>query len=407
MISNVIAINKSNMCGIKKVPNKVSKVNSPSFCGGLNNILELSGSQTSAKIFTNNIEIKALNQIKELCNHPAFKDAPIRIMPDVHPSRNTVVGFSAPVLNGKIIPSIIGSDIGCGMLCVKFDTQGKAIDFDKLDKVISTYISYDRQKLPQALKKISSGFKRELNDMCKKLYQTSGDFQVSRLGSIGSGNHFIEIDKDAAGQTYLIVHTGSRGLGKKLAEHYQFLSRHQNHYYIKELSYLTGDEAQAYLNDLKIAQKYAEANRRAVADEILFRMGWKEKSAFESVHNYISDDGIIRKGAIEATKGKDLLIPLNMRDGVIIGRGKGNPDWNNTAPHGAGRKIARGEARNITSVDNCVKEMKQNGIHTVSINSGTLDEAPQAYKDANEIIENVQDTAEIKEVIKPIFNFKE
>lgn len=371
----------------------------------LGKCLEISGSETKAKIFTKNIERKAIEQIKALCNHPVFKDAPIRIMPDVHPSKNTVVGFSAPMLNGAVIPAIIGSDVGCGMLCLKFKTQGQKIDFEKLDRIIKEYISYDRTKAPKSLKKVPKSFVNELNRICKDLYQTSGDYQVTRLGSVGSGNHFIEIDKDSLGNNYLIIHTGSRGLGKKFAEHHQFIARHQNHYFMKELSYLSGDEAKKYIEDMRIIQKYAELNRRCIADEILTRMGWKEVDSFESVHNYISGDGMIRKGAIEANQGQPLIIPLNMRDGALLGRGKGNVDMNRTAPHGAGRSIPRGEAHNTLSMDEFRESM--NGIHSSSISTKTLDEAPQAYKNPNEIIDNIQDTAEIETVIKPIYNYKE
>ena len=366
---------------------------------------ELHGKATSAKIFTDDIEMKACNQIKELCNHPVFKDAPIRIMPDVHPSQNTVVGFSAPILNGKVIPAIIGSDVGCGMLCTKFDTQGQEIDFEKLDEVISKYFSYARTKEPQALKAIPKDFKRDINDICDDLYKTNGDFHLHRLGTVGSGNHFIEIDKDDKGGYYLVVHTGSRGLGKKFAEHHQFIARQQNHYFLKELSYLSGDEAAKYLKDMRTVQKYAKFNRETIANEILYRMGWKKSDAFESVHNYISDDGIIRKGSIEAKKGQPMLIPLNMRDGVVLAEGKGNPEWNFTAPHGAGRKIPRGEASKMFSMEEFKDAMK--GIHSVSVKENTIDEAPQAYKNSQEIIDNIQDTADIKEVIKPIFNYKE
>lgn len=393
-ISNVSNSKSQNSC----INNQIN------FKAGVN-MLEIKGAQTSAKIFAISIDYKALNQIKELCNHPIFKDAPIRIMPDVHPSRNTIVGFSAPVLNSKVIPSIIGSDVGCGMLCVKFDTQGQKIDFKKLDRIVKESFSHDRTSTPQYLKRIPKTLKDRLNNICKELYKTNGDEHISRLGTVGGGNHFIEIDKDKQGGQYLIIHTGSRILGKKFAEHHQFISRRQNHYFIKELSYLSGDEAHKYLNDMEIIQKYAEINRRTIANEILYRMGWKEQDSFESVHNYISKDGMIRKGAIDASAGKPVIIPLNMRDGVILGTGKGNPDWNYTAPHGAGRKLSRSMAAQTISMDDFSDAMK--GIYTSSIRKGTLDEAPQAYKNAEEIIENIGQTTEIKEVIKPIYNYKE
>lgn len=366
----------------------------------------ISGKETAAKIYTSGeLDYKTMNQIKDLCNHPAFNEAPIRIMPDVHPSANTIVGFSAPLINGKIIPGIIGGDIGCGMLCVKIDTQGKDIDYEKLDEVVRTYTSVRKTKIPQSIKKAPKTLNKDLQTLCKKLQGTSADEQIKQLGTIGGGNHFVEIDSDASGQKYLIIHSGSRSLGKKVADHHQFIARHQNHYFKSELSYLTGDEAKEYLQDMRVAQDYAKANRRVIADEILRRMGWKEKSSFESVHNYIDENGIIRKGAIAAEKGRDLLIPLNMRDGVVLAKGKGNPDWNQTAPHGAGRKVARGEASKNLSYQKFVSSME--GIYTSCVSPKTLDEAPDAYKDSNEIIENISETADVQEVVKPVYNYKD
>jgi len=400
-------MNISSFNQYMKVNNKnLQKQKSPNFKSAkLANVMEIRGKETVAKIFTNNIEYRALNQIKDMCNHPVFRDIPIRIMPDVHPSKNTVVGFSAPIVNDVVIPAIIGSDVGCGMLCLKFDTQGQEIDFDKLDNIIREYFSYNRTKNLQSLKKVPKDLVNNLNNICRDLYKTNGDYHVSKLGSVGSGNHFIEIDKDANGNNYLVIHTGSRGLGKKFAEHHQFIARNQNHYFIKELSYLSGDEARKYIEDMRVIQKYAEVNRRCIADEILYRMGWKEVESFESVHNYISDDGMIRKGAIQAKNNQPILIPLNMRDGAILARGKGNPDWNYTAPHGAGRQFARSEVSELITLDEFKDSMK--GIYSNSISKSTIDESPMAYKDANEIVDNIQETAEIQEIIKPIYNYKE
>ena len=386
--------------------NNIAMYKQQSFKGNSkNNCIQINGSETSAKVYTDNLDYKTMNQIKILCNHPAFKDAPIRIMPDVHPSKSTLVGFSAPVDKDKIIPGIIGSDIGCGMLCIKFDTQGKDIDYKKLDETVRMYSSTRRTKTPQTLKKMPQNLKNDVRNMCKGLKNISADYHLNNIGTVGSGNHFIEVDEDKSGQKYLVIHTGSRALGKQIAQHHQFIARHQNHYFIPELSYLSNDEAKKYLEDMRIAQEYAKQNRRTIADEILFRMGWKEISSFESVHNYISEDGIIRKGAIAADKGKELLIPLNMRDGAILGTGKGNVDWNNTAPHGAGRKMARSAANNALSYNEFVEAMK--GIYTSCVKPETLDEAPAAYKNADEIIENISDTADIKEVIKPKYNYKD
>ena len=368
-------------------------------------VIEICGTQTRAKVYTSDLDYKTYDQIKAICSHPVFKDLPIRIMPDVHPSSNTVVGFSSPMSQVGIVPGIIGNDIGCGMLCVQFDTQGKDIDFEKLNDVINSIVSYQRTKKPNALKKIPSSFKKELKELCKDFDNTNADIQESRLGTLGQGNHFIEVDKDSSGEYYLIIHTGSRNLGKQVAQKYDHIARLQNHYYIKGLSYLTGDEADKYLKDMKLAQKYAEINRQIIADEILYRIGWKKKSSFESIHNYIGKDNIIRKGAVSAYQNQNVIIPLNMRDGAVLAKGKGNKEWNYTAPHGAGRKMSRSEAyENITL--GAFKDSME-GIYSASLCEKTIDEAPMAYKDSDTIIRNISDTVEIEKIIKPIFNYKE
>lgn len=376
-----------------------------SFKGNNKKVIELNGTETKAKIYTQDIDLKAVEQIKQLCNHPAFHDSPIRIMPDVHPSKNTVVGFSAPYISDKIIPGIIGGDIGCGMLCVKINTQNQEIDYKKLDDVIKTYVSSKRTKQPFMLKKLPPELDKSIRDICKKMPDVSSDYQKNALATLGGGNHFIEIDTDSLGQKYLVIHTGSRSFGKKVAEYHQNIARRQNHYFIRNLSYLSGDEAKQYLEDMKIAQEYARMSRRTIADEILYRMGWKEIESFESVHNYIAKDGIIRKGAISAEKGRDLLIPLNMRDGAILAKGKGNNEWNNSAPHGAGRKIPRAEAHQALDFSQYSKSMS--GIYSTCVKPENIDEAPMAYKPSEEIIENISETADIQEIIKPLYNYKD
>lgn len=368
--------------------------------------IQITGNKTQALVYTSlPLDYKTLDQLKILCSHPSFENSPIRVMPDVHPSANTLVGFSAPVNREKVIPGIIGGDIGCGMLCVQFDTHGKEIDYKKLDEIVKTYTQSKRTKTPKSLKQLPNGFNTDLKNLCKDLKDVSADEQASNLGTLGGGNHFIEIDKDKNGKHYLIIHTGSRGFGKEVANHHGNIAKKQNRYNIKELSYLSGDEAKKYMEDIKVAQKYAQISRRIIADEILFRMGWDEKMSFESVHNYISDDGIMRKGAISAKEGEHILIPLNMRDGVILAKGKGNPEWNKTAPHGAGRIMSRGEASKNIPYETFVDAMK--GIYTTSVSTKTLDEAPQAYKPSGIIIDNIKDTAQIEDVIKPKYNYKE
>lgn len=398
MIKNITSFN--NLC-LRKVQSFKGADTNTDKC-----ITEIQGSQTKAKVYTQNIDYQTYAQIKTLCSHPVFKDIPVRIMPDTHAGKHTVVGFTAPIgTSGAIIPSIISGDIGCGMLCVKIDTQSKNIDYDKLDNVIKTYVSTSRLKNPDSVKKYSKSLEAQIADLCKKKYKASGDKMISTIGTLGSGNHFIEIDSDDNGSKYLIIHTGSRLFGKEVSEYHQDIARRQNPYKIKDLSFLSGPEAKDYLEDMKLAAKYSQINRRIIADEIIKRMGWKEKSSFESIHNYVSKDGIIRKGAISAKEGERIIIPLNMRDGVILAKGKGNPDWNISAPHGAGRLYSRAKASELISLEDYKKTME--GIHSQCISQSTLSESPQAYKNSEEIIANIEDTAEIETLIKPDYNYKD
>lgn len=367
--------------------------------------IKIKGSETQAKIYTTNVDYQTLGQIKEFCNHPVFRDTPIRIMPDTHAGKNSVVGFSAPIINGKVIPNIIGGDIGCGMLCVKFDPQCEQIDFEKLDDIIKTYVSASHSKEPSSMKKVPPEFYNKVAALCKYKYKKPMEKVLNSLGTLGGGNHFIEIDKNAEGEYFLVIHTGSRHFGKEVANYHQAIAGEQNPYKIRDLSYLSGSEAKDYLEDMRLAAEYSKYNRRVIADEIMKRMGWKEQESFESIHNYISNDGMIRKGAISANLGERVIIPLNMRDGSILGIGKGNPDWNNTAPHGAGRQYKRSEAAQFISFEEYRKSME--GIYSSGINKSHIDESPQAYKDSCEIIENVSDTVDVKDVISPVFNYKD
>ena len=374
-------------------------------CMDSSNTLEIKGSQTKAKVFTNNIDYQTFAQIKNICSHPSFLDAPIRIMPDTHAGKTAIVGFTAPAnANKGIIPGLISGDIGCGMLCVEIDTKGEEIDYNELDNIIRTYVASSRSKTPTALNTHLKKIDKQIEQLCKK-YKVSPEKAFATIGTLGGGNHFIEIDKDNKGKTYLVIHTGSRAFGKNVFEYHDKIARLQNPYKIKDLSYLTKDEAKEYLQDMQIATKYSQLNRRIIADEIIKHMGWKEKSSFESIHNYIGEDNIIRKGSIKAGKNEKVLIPLNMKDGAIIATGKGNPDWNNSAPHGAGRQFSRAEAAELIDLEDYKKEMK--GIHSSCISKATIDESPMAYKNADEIIKNIQDTVEIDEIIKPVFNFKD
>lgn len=369
-------------------------------------VLEITGTQTKAKVFTNNVNYQTFEQIKKICSHPVFNDVPVRIMPDTHAGKSSVVGFTAPIgALGAVIPSLISGDIGCGMLCVELDTLGEEIDYEKLDSVIRDTLVASREKKPSVYASHAKKIETEVGRLCKDKYKISSDDSMASLGTLGGGNHFIEIDADEDGHKYLIIHTGSRQFGKKVHDYHQKIANEQNPYRIRDWSYLTGDEAKSYLEDMQIAVRFSQLNRRIIADEILKRMGWKEKESFESIHNYISKDGIIRKGAISAQDGERILIPLNMRDGAIIAKGHGNSDWNNSAPHGAGRQFSRSEASELISLEEYEDAMK--GIYSSCISKSTIDESPLAYKDANEIIDNITETATIEKIVKPEFNFKD
>lgn len=414
------------------------------------------------KIFTDNIEEKAKEEIDLLLKQEAFKDSKIRIMPDVHAGKGCVIGFTGN-LGNKVIPNIVGVDIGCGMLCVELGNI--EIDLEGLDNIIKKYVpsgfevhnerkvSFDKLK----------GLKcyRELRDT-KRLEKS--------LGTLGGGNHFIEIDVDEDNNKYLIIHTGSRNLGKQVAEYYQELANQLCNYNMseyhdkkqnlikeykeqgrkqeiqtaleelkkeyqvnknkipKDLAYLEGHYREDYLHDMKICQEFASLNRKIIVaiildliygkntytlvntKEIDFEYAKKVNTSlsiayFETIHNYISfEDNIVRKGAISARKGERVLIPMNMKDGCIIAVGKGNDDWNQSAPHGAGRIMSRMRAKEELDLEDYKASMK--GIYSTSVNSQTLDEAPIVYKPMDEIINNIGDTVEIEKIIKPIYNFK-
>lgn len=383
------------------------------------------------KIFTDNIDERALNQLKELDKTGVFEDQPIRIMPDVHAGAGCVIGFTAPIKN-KIIPNLVGVDIGCGMLCISL---GKVdIDFAKLDKVI-------RDRVPSG--RNVGEFKPVAREIISQLRCASALKNMSwleqSLGTLGGGNHFIEIDADGDGGKYLIIHSGSRNLGKQVAEIYQDIAvktlrsvdtnaiiaeykaegrQSEINAKLKELAnhpklppalcYLEGDKMEDYLHDMLLCTHFATLNREEMGNKILdgmFKgMTVSDDNSFTTRHNYIGEDRYIRKGAISAKKGERVLIPLNMRDGCIIGVGKGNRDWNNSAPHGAGRIMSRMKARSAIRLNDFKAAMA--GIYTTTVSKDTIDEAPFAYKPSREIIELVSDTVDIERIIKPIYNFK-
>jgi tRNA-splicing ligase RtcB len=393
-------------------------------------MIEVRGKYNKAKIFTDNVEEAAMSQIIELCNQEFVKDSIIRIMPDTHAGAGCTIGTTMTV-SDKIVPNLVGVDIGCGMETIKL--KNNDIDLEKLDRVIHEYIpaGFDirRKQHPYAAYV-------ELDKLvCKK--EVSLDRAKLSIGTLGGGNHFIEVNKDDSGYLYLVVHSGSRHLGKQVAQVYQdrgYRELLKHNEYVsqlikelkaqgrekeiqeeitkvkvekinKQLAYVQGKSFDDYLNYMKIVQKFAVLNRKAIVDEIVKRMEFQVAEQFTTIHNYIDiDNMILRKGAISARNGERVLIPINMRDGSLICIGKGNKDWNYSAPHGAGRLMSRSKAKEVISLEEFKKSME--GIYSTTVNRSTLDECALAYKPMDEIVENIKDTVDIIETIKPIYNFK-
>ena len=406
------------------------------------------------KIFTDNIEDTALEQIKQLLSIDVFSDKKIRIMPDVHAGAGCVIGFTGD-LGDKVIPNIVGVDIGCGMRVLNL---GKISDID-----YHAFHEHIRGNVPSGkiVREDRFGFKplvgvemdiyREAKQMVTELHcyrelKDSGRINKS-IGSLGGGNHFIELDMDDEDNMYLVIHTGSRNLGKQVAEIYQakavkhltpgtdefektikntieeykaagrrdelqnvirkMRKEHQNveSSLPADLCYVEGVAREQYLHDMRLCQRWAVLNRKLISLLLLrFFPGVEIKEEFESVHNYISDENIIRKGSISASIGERCIIPLNMRDGSLLCTGKGNPDWNCSAPHGAGRVLSRTQAYEKISMEDFEASMR--GIYSESVNDFTRDESPMVYKPAEDIISNIGETVNIDSIIRPIFNFK-
>ena len=368
---------------------------------------EIQGKYTSAKVFTENEETDITEQILAICNHPIFKGCKVRIMPDCHRGKGCTIGFTAETpKNGVIIPNIIGVDQSCGMLTVKLKKSKTLNDFAKLDKVIRECVPFGQNGRKEISSLIPNNLIEKVKQISTDYLKEKPDSDLRKIGSLGGGNHFISIEKGTTG-TYLIIHTGSRNFGKKLAIHFQELAIEQNCYgegELKNLSYLIGINAQDYLECAKVCNEYAHFNRYVIAREILNNMGWKSEDEFETVHNYIGQDNIIRKGAISCYKEEKVLIPLNMADGSLICIGRGNSDWNNSAPHGAGRALSRTQAKEQLTMQEYKKQMKN--IFSSCVSISTLDEAPMAYKNSDEIISAIAPTAEIIDRLKPLYNFK-
>lgn len=394
-------------------------------------MIELNGKYNTAKVFTDNVEQTAMSQIIELCNQEFTKGSKIRIMPDTHAGAGCVIGTTMTIQD-KIVPNLVGVDIGCGMEVAIIDKNKTEVNFDQLDETI-------RKHVPSGFSVRSNSQRHPLSKRIN-FRDVRAPFHLNRakdsVGTLGGGNHFIELN-EMEDKIALVIHSGSRNLGKQIAEYYQKRAyeelinikyekqeiinqlikecRHSEFEETiqkikkpkiqKELAYLQGQGFEDYMNDMKIAQEYAVANRQAMVDEIVTRMGWKVIDSFTTIHNYIDiENMILRKGAISALKGERVIVPMNMRDGSLIAIGKGNEDWNNSAPHGAGRLMSRSKAKELVSIDEFKETMKD--VWSTSVNQSTLDESPMAYKPMEEILENTKESLEITEIIKPLYNFK-
>lgn len=399
-------------------------------------IMEITGKFGTAKVFTDLIEEAAVSQIYTMMNNDVVVGADVRIMPDVHAGKGCTVGTTIK-LNGRVCPNLVGVDIGCGMRVEKIVGD---VDFEKFDKVVHEKIQsgfgiYDKSILSKV----------EENMWCNKLKSMycSSDIDIARalksIGSLGSGNHFVEIDRNDNGDNYLVIHSGSRHLGIEVCKYYQekayeqmcrdrkgdlkpdiermkaegrtseiskFISENKKSPLSKELAYCSRELYDQYMSDIAVVQEFAFRNRQAMAEAIRKHGGIDNSTfLFDTKHNYVDVElGILRKGAVSAMEGEMLIIPMNMRDGSLICVGKGNPDWNFSAPHGAGRIMSRNQAKKVLTMDEFRAEMK--GIYTTSVSESTIDESPMAYKPMQSILDNIGDTVDVVSIIKPVYNFK-
>ncbi|MCL2126490.1 MAG: RtcB family protein [Oscillospiraceae bacterium] len=363
---------------------------------------ELKGEYNTAKVFTETAEPSAITQIEHLLDQEFMAGSKIRVMPDAHAGTGCTIGTTMTITD-KIVPNLVGVDIGCGMETVLL--KDKHIELSQLDKAIHQHIpaGFSVRSTPHYYND-----EIDLTSLrCAK--HVNLDRAELSIGTLGGGNHFIELDKDDEGQLYLVVHSGSRNLGKQVCDYYQNVAADNlgrtGKGADRVLAYLEGTLFDDYLRDMAIMQRYADLNRKAIVRELEKRVKFKIAEQFMTIHNYIDlDSMILRKGAISARKGERMLIPMNMRDGSLLCSGKGNEDWNCSAPHGAGRIMSRSAAKKSITLTQYEKSM--NGIFSSTVNKSTIDEAPQAYKPMDEIIANIGDTVEIIKTIKPLYNFK-
>lgn len=365
----------------------------------------IKGEYNFAKVYTDEIEQTALDQVELLCNQAWTKGLQIRIMPDVHAGAGCTIGTTMEVKD-YVVPNLVGVDIGCGMEVAKLKSQD--IDLVKLDRFV-------RKKIPSGFSKRSTPHKlytplaeEQLAGLnAQEIIVKAGGIEpfLASIGTLGGGNHFIELNKGRADEIYIVIHSGSRNFGLQVANYYQKIADERQPFADEGLAFLTGDTTKAYLHDMMIAQEFATLNRHAMMYDILQYLDVEPIETFTTIHNYIEPDThILRKGAVSAKEGEKFIIPINMRDGSLICVGKGNKDWNYSAPHGAGRLMSRSQAKKNLSVDEFKKQME--GIYTTSANISTLDESPMAYKGIDNIVNNIEPTADIIENIKPIYNFK-
>lgn len=398
-------------------------------------MLTINGKHNAAIVYTDNIENTAYEQLEAVCNASYLADCKVRVMPDVHAGKGCTIGTTMTI-HGKVVPNMVGVDIGCGMYTVKL--EDKSIDFNKLDATIREHIPSGR-----AVRSNVHVLADEVDlNQLKMASMSDIDRAYHSIGSLGGGNHFIEIDKDDDGHLYLVIHSGSRHLGVQVADYYQdaaywqLCGKNKNeinaviaelkaqgrHKEISEtvkklktelkenevprdMAYVSGLLFDDYIHDMRITQHFAMLNRKAMADEIIRNMRLTVADEFTTIHNYIDTDAmILRKGAVSAREGEQLLIPINMRDGSLLCVGKGNPDWNQSAPHGAGRLMSRKKAKEKLDLGDYRDAMS--GIFSTCINNGTLDEAPMAYKSMDAILKHIAPTVDVVKVIKPVFNFK-
>ena len=393
----------------------------------------IKGKFNEAKIYTDIVEQSALAQIQYMCDNELFEGCRIRIMPDVHTGKSCTIGTTMTVRD-KVIPNMVGVDIGCGMEVVRIEQ--KNIDLARFDAAV-----YERIPSGTDVRDEPHKYARRIDLKKLRCYSEINEYRSERsVGTLGGGNHFIEIDRDDEGKLYIVVHSGSRHLGTEVAEYYQqeayrqlsgnsrkqidaLIARLKDEGRATEIqaeirkalaqraavdpqqAYASGELFEDYICDMKLVQEFAVLNRQAIIDELVNVLGLTVVEQFTTIHNYIDTENmILRKGAVSAQKGEKLLIPINMRDGALICVGKGNEDWNCSAPHGAGRLLSRGKARGTLSMEEFRESMA--GIYSTSVNENTLDESPMAYKRMEDIVDNILPTVDILKVIRPIYNFK-